>query len=149
MINDDIKATGTLTIVLIDENGNVKSSQNLKNLIVTVGRQFIASRLVGDTPTFINRIAIGTGNSTPALGQTTLDSESVRVAMSTATTSGTATSTYEATFPPASAITVQEAALFSGTATINNGIMLSRTTFLPVNKTVNDTLFITWQITIS
>lgn len=149
MINDDIKATGTLTIVLKDENGNVKSSQNLKNLIVTVGKQFIASRLVGDTPTFVNHIAIGDSNSSPSAGQTTLGNELVRVAMSTESTSGTATATYEATFNPAAAITVQEAALFSGTATINNGIMLSRTTFLPVNKTVNDTLFITWQITIS
>lgn len=146
MINDDIKATGTLTIVLMDENGNVKSSQNLKNLIVTVGKQFIASRLVGDTPTFVNHIAIGDSNSSPSAGQTTLGNELVRVAMSTESTSGTATATYEATFNPAAAITVQEAALFSGTGP---GIMLSRTTFLPVNKTVNDTLFITWQITIS
>ena len=44
MLQDNIKTKGTLTLVLTDENGNVKQ-QDEHNLVVSAGLAYIASRM--------------------------------------------------------------------------------------------------------
>ena len=52
MLTDTLKPTGQLKIVLRDKDGNVKSEQIEKNLVVTAGLQFIAARMTdGSIPT--------------------------------------------------------------------------------------------------
>ncbi len=51
MLQDTIKMTGDLKIVLTDENGQIKHEQEVKNLVVTVGKNFIASRIKDATAT--------------------------------------------------------------------------------------------------
>lgn len=148
MINDTVKAVGELHIVLRDANGNIKKDVTVPNLVVTTGKNLIASRLVGTASAIMSHMAVGTGAVAPVAGNTTLGAEiaSSRVAL----TSGTATNsdvTYVATFGPTVGTgAITEAGIFNAASA---GTMLCRTTFSVVNKAAEDSLTISWKVTIS
>lgn len=142
---DFIKATGDVKIVITGPDGQIKEEQEVKNLVVTTGRNFIAGRMTGTT-TIMSHMAIGSSATAAAAGDTTLGTELGRVAISSGTTSGAVT-TYAATFPAGTGTgAVVEAGIFNAAS---SGTMLCRVTFAVVNKGANDTMTITWQITIS
>ena len=146
--HEKIIATGELKIVVTDPNGTVKHEQKVKNLVVTAGLGFIASRMKDTTATAMSHMAIGTNNTAAAAGNTTLTAESARVAL-TSTTVTAAQIAYVATFPagtPASLTGIQEAGLFNASSA---GTMLCRTVFSVVNKDVGDTMSITWTVTMA
>lgn len=146
--NEIIKATGELKIVVTAPNGSIKQEQEVKNLVVTTGLNFIASRMKDTTDTVMSHMAIGTGTTAAANGDTTLGTESARVSLTSTTVTNNSV-VYVATFPagsPASLATITEAGLFNDSS---SGTMLCRTVFAEVNKDVNDTLSITWTVTIS
>ena len=66
MFNDAIKMTGTLKLVLTDENGNIKQEEEVKNLVVTVGKNYIASRMKDATATAMTHMEVGTGTTAAA-----------------------------------------------------------------------------------
>jgi hypothetical protein len=96
----------------------------------------------------MSNMAIGSGTTAAVVGDTGLESELGRVALTTAggTVSG-AVVTYEATFNAGTGTgAVTEAGILNaGTG----GTMLCRTVFNVVNKGQDDTLSITWTVTIS
>lgn len=145
MINEKLKATGALRVVIRDEAGAIKEEFKTENLVVTTGLNFIADRMVNNS-TAMSHMAIGSDGTAALAGNTTLGTELGRVAL-TSSTPSTNTVEYEATFG-ASVGTggVEEAAIFNaGTG----GDMLCRTTFSVVNKGAADSMTITWTITIS
>lgn len=145
---ETIKATGQLKITVTGSDGVVKHEQEVKNLVVTTGLGFIASRMKDASATAMSHMAVGTGTTAAALGQTALVTESARVALSSTTVTANATA-YTATFPagtPATLTAITEAGIFNASS---GGTMLCRTVFAAVNKDVNDTLSITWTVTIS
>ena len=142
---ENLKATGELTIVVKNESGEVKTTLQVPNMVVTTGKNFIASRMKDATATAMTHMSIGTSNAVPAIGQTALTTEVTRVAL-TSTLVSNNTITYAATFPTGSSGAMQEAGIFNaGTA----GTMLCRTTFPVVTKATGDTIAITWVVTIS
>ena len=146
--HEKIIATGELKIVVTDPNGTVKHEQEVKNLVVTAGLGYIASRMKDATATAMSHMAIGTGNTAAAAGNTTLGTESARVAL-TSTTVTAAAVAYVATFPagtPASLTAITEAGLFNASSA---GTMLCRTVFSVVNKDAGDTMSITWTVTMA
>lgn len=146
--NEQLKATGDLKIVVTAPDGTVKQEQDVKNLVVTTGLGFIASRMKDATATAMSHMAIGTGSVAAALANTGLGAESARVTLTSTTVTGNQVA-YAATFPagtPASLTAITEAGLFNASS---GGTMLCRTVFAAVNKDVNDTLSITWTVTIS
>lgn len=145
MINETIKATGELQIVLRDANGNIKEQKTVPNLVVTVGKTAIASRLVGTATAVMSHMAIGTSTTAAAIGQTTLVTETHRVALTAGTNSANVV-TYTATFPPLSSMAITEAGILNA---VTDGTLLCRTVFPVVNKDALDTLSINWQITIN
>ena len=96
MIQETVKATGALQIKLYGPDGKLKQEQNVKNLVVTTGKGYIASRMVS-TPTAMSHMAIGSGTVDPAVGDTTLGSELGRVSL-TSSTAVAAVVTYIASF---------------------------------------------------
>jgi hypothetical protein len=146
MLHDTIKMTGDLKIVLTDENGQIKHEQEIKNLVVTTGKNFIASRMKDTTDTAMTHMAVGSGTTAAAVGDTTLGTELGRVSL-TSTTVTTNNVAYVATFPAGTGTgAVTEAGLFNdGTA----GDMLCRTVFSVINKGAADTLGITWTVTVN
>lgn len=146
--NEFIKANGQLTIKLTGEDGTVKHEETVKNLVVATGLSFIASRMKDASATVMSHMAIGTGASAAAAGNTSLGAEVARVALTTTTVTANAVE-YVATFAagtPASASAITEAGLFNANSA---GTMLCRTVFAAVNKDVADTLAITWTVTVS
>ena len=145
MFNEQLKVTGAVSVKVFDQNGNVKEEREIKNLVVTAGKEFIAARMVG-TPTEMSHMAIGAGSTAAAAGDTALGSELGRVALASDSASG-AVVTYTASFPAGTGTgAVVEAGIFNGSS---SGTMLCRTVFSVVNKGANDTMAITWQITVS
>ena len=146
MINEQIKASGELQITLRGPDGQVKSQVTVPNLVVTTGKNFIASRMVGTTSAIMSHMAVGTNSTAPVAGNTTLLAEIARVAL-TSGTSSTNVVTYSATFPAGTGTgALTEAGVFNDPAA---GVMACRTTFSVVNKDVGDSLTINWAITIN
>lgn len=146
--NETVKATGQLQIVVTSADGAVKHEQTVKNLVVTTGLSFIASRMKDATATVMSHMAIGTGTTAPAAGNTTLGTEVGRVALASTTVTNNQV-VYTATFPPGTPATlsaITEAGIFDANSA---GTMLCRTVFAAVNKDAPDTLSITWTVTIS
>jgi hypothetical protein len=146
MLHDTIKMTGDLKIVLKDENGQIKHEQEVKNLVVTVGKNFIASRMKDTTDTAMTHMAIGSGTTAAAVGDTALGTQLGRVSL-TSTTVTTNNVAYVATFPAGTGTgAVTEAGLFNASS---GGTMLCRTVFSVINKGAADTLGITWTVTVN
>lgn len=148
MVNDNIKITGDVKIDIIGADGAVKDSREIKNLVVTTGKTFIASRIVGVASTVMGWMELGTGTTAAAVGDTTL--QTVISGSRTALTSGTAATnvvTYVASFPAGTGTgAVTEAGVFNAASA---GTMLCRTVFAVVNKGAADAMSITWTITVS
>ena len=146
-IQSDMEMKGRLTIALNDE-----VVQEVENLVVTDGKEYVASRMKDNSTTAMSDMAIGTGTTAAAASQTALVSESARVTL-TSTTVGTAgaadgnTVTYVATFPAGTGTAaITEAAILNASS---GGIMLCRTVFAVVNKGSSDSMTITWVVTAS
>jgi hypothetical protein len=145
-LENTIKATGELIIEVRDEAGNIKEVKHAKNLVVTVGKTYLASRAVGTSSNIMSHMAIGTGTATPAVGDTTLGTEAGRVTLASGTNSANAI-TYTATFPAGTGTgAITEAAILNA---LSAGTMLCRTTFPVVNKAAGDSIAVTWTVTIS
>ena len=140
-INDQLQLKGHLQIHLNDE-----LVRDVDNLVVTTGKNLVASRLVGTTPAVMSHMAIGSGTTAAAAGNTALGTELGRVSL----TSGSASSavvTYVATFAAGTGTgAVTEAGLLNASS---SGTMLARTVFSVVNKGANDSMTVTWTVTVS
>jgi hypothetical protein len=146
-LENSIKATGELTIVVRDDKtGEIKQTLQAKNLVVTVGKTYLASRAVGTASAIMSHMAIGTGTATPVAGDTQLGTEAGRVTLASGSNSANAI-TYTATFPAGTGTgAITEAAVLNAASV---GTMLCRTTFPVVNKAAGDSIAITWVVTIS
>jgi hypothetical protein len=147
MIIDNMKAKGRLNIVLKDENGNIKDQREVDNLVVDSGLDYIASRMKDATATAMSHMALGSGTTAAAAGDTDLESIlGSREALDSTTVTDN-TIQYVASFEAGDATgAVTEAGIFNASS---SGSMLCRTVFSVVNKGANDTLSITWTITLS
>lgn len=99
MVKDNIKLTGKLSIKKYNKDGVLVETKEVPNLVVTAGKEFIASRIASNTASPMGYMAIGDDNSATGLGQTSLTNELARVA-ATPSESG-AIITFDATFGPA------------------------------------------------
>jgi hypothetical protein len=146
MFNSEAKASGRLNVVLKDSDGNIKQIVDVDNLVVNSGLAFIASRMKDTTATAMSHMAIGTGTTAAAGGDTALGTQAARIALSSTTVTANSIS-YVASFSAGTGTgAITEAGIFNDVTT---GTMLCRTVFAVVNKGVNDTLQITWAITLS
>lgn len=147
MLSDNLKLKGDVAIKLFDKDGNIKQEENINNLVVNAGLDFIASRMVGTSSTAMSHMGIGSGTTAAAAGNTDLESIlGSRVTL----TSATATNEevlYVASFGAGvSTGAVTESAIFNAST---GGDMLCRTTFSVINKSADDTLQINWTISLA
>ena len=141
MLNESLKMKGRLRIEL-----NGKVVRDIDNLVVTVGKNFVASRMTGTSPAVMSHMAVGATNTAAANGDTTLAAEAARVALGSASTTD-AIATYTAVFPAGTGTgALVEAGLFNAGSA---GTMLARTVFAVVNKGAADAMTITWTVTVS
>jgi len=150
MINENLKLSGQLNIVLKDKAGNVKDTVQVKNLVVNAGLAYIASRMTGTAKAVMSHMALGSGTTAAAAGQTDLVTIlGSREALDTITIAGSNNEkvVYVASFEAGDATgAVTEAGIFNAAS---SGDMLCRTKFNVVNKAADDTMSVTWTITLS
>lgn len=162
-----VELSGSLSIIVTDTiTDKVRQELYVPNLVVTTGKIFIATRMVGTTAAVMSHMGIGTSATAEAVGDSTLGAELTvgggytsyaRAALTVATNVPVATATnivtYSASFAagnpsapaaPTGAV-LREAGIFNASTA---GTMLCRTTFPIVTKLPADALTITWTITI-
>lgn len=148
-VTETLKITGHINIKLFGPDGALKQEIDKSNLVVTVGKSYLATWLAAATQSteFMSYIGLGTGMTAPVVGNTTLQSEfsgggyfrPVGVL-----TSSTNTWQNQATFGPGNGTgAITEAGLFS---TVTLGTMFARQVFSVVTKGAGDTFILTWQV---
>lgn len=144
---DGLNLAGRLSIVLVDKDGNIKEQREETNLVVNTGLNFICDRMEGTSEAVMSHMGLGSDNTAPAAGDTDLGSllGSREAIDSTVVTANTIQ--YSCTFEAGDGTgAVTEAGIFNAASA---GTMLCRTTFAVVNKDVDDTMTITWTITLT
>jgi hypothetical protein len=147
MIHDSLKVKGNLKIDIFDENQTLKDQRDLKNLVVAVGKDYIANRMASNVTVVMSDMAVGGANVAPTTSDTLLGAEIDRVTLDSTTVTNN-TLVYVATFPAGTGTgSLTEAGIFNNPSA-NSGTMLCRTRFDVVNKAAADTIVITWNVTV-
>jgi hypothetical protein len=147
MLKSKLSVSGRLSVVLLDNQGNVKTSRNHENLVVSAGLAYIASRMRDASATAMTHMAVGSGTTAAAAGDTALQTQIGSRVTLTSTTASANTVVYVATFAPGTGTgAITEAGIFNASTA---GTMACRTVFPVVNKAAGDTLQITWTITLN
>lgn len=146
MANENLMLKGSLHIVLRDKDGRVKDERKINNLIVTVGKNGIADQLLA-SPTIgkPTHMAVGTGTNAAAAGDTTLQTENDRNALTSKTRSANVVTFVGDWAAGDATATISEAGLFDASS---SGNMYARTVFTGIPKGASDSLTISWDITV-
>jgi len=142
---DSLKAKGKVHVVVKDAQGLVKEEFTTNNLVVDAGLDFIASRM-NSTPGAMSHMAIGSDTTAAASVDTQLGNELARVALTSDTVTNNSIE-FVASFAAGTGTgAITEAGVLNGAT---GGTMLCRTVFSVVNKGAQDTMTVTWTVTIS
>lgn len=149
-INERVVPTGFVELDFF----NIKTKKHdiilVKNMVVTAGKNSIADCIRGaSNKGIITYCALGTGTVAPALSDVQLQTELGRKQISVRSASGNV-ATFQTYFTASEVIgTLREAGLFGDLAsgTANSGTLFCRTAINRV-KSSNDTLTLTWSLTI-
>lgn len=141
-MKDSIRITGL--VEFIDLQGNVVK---IPNLIVTLGKNWISSRITG-AESVASHIAVGSGANVAALGDSTLQAEFFRKALSTSGgTPSNNTVVFETTLLAGEGTgAITEVGLFDAAS---SGTLIARTVFAVQNKAVADITTVRWTFTIN
>jgi hypothetical protein len=143
---DAFKVIGRVKAEVFGPDGELKAVEETDNLILTVGKNMIADRLLASPTLGVpTHIGVGTSGTAPAAGDTTITGET-RVAL-TSKTRSTNVVTYVGDWAAGSATgTLQETGLWDASSA---GNLVGRATFTSIVKGASDTLKVTWTWTIS
>ena len=141
---------GRVKIELFGSDGLLKERRQFDNVITEVGDAHVADQL-SSAPgeSAMSHMAIGTGSTAAATGDTALDSEIDRNAL-TSRTQGAAAADNDVIYVGDWAAAdgtgaIVEAGIFNSSS---GGTLLCRQVFAVVNKGASDTLKITWTVSI-
>ena len=148
-MRDGIALRGDVVLELRKKDGSVLNREELKNLIVNTGKERVA-RLIGDVGSGIGaftHIAIGEGTTSPAVGDTALETERERES-ATVTYVPDYKCAFEKTFTFGSGVSyaITEAGLLDQAS---GGTMLDRFTFSAKNADVDTDLYVKITITVA
>jgi hypothetical protein len=150
MLQDKLTIAGKLNLVLTDQHGNIKQVVEKANLVVNAGLAFITSRMLSAASGVMSHMGLGTSATAAAAGNTDLGTAlGARQSLTSSTQSGAnnQSAVYVASFGAGVATgAITEAGIFNA---LTAGTMLCRTVFAVVNKGAQDTLTLTWTITLS
>lgn len=144
---EHLTVRGNVSIVLRDALGRYKARRVVHNLVVTAGKNHIADQL-SSAPGggAMSHMAIGTGSTAAAAGDTALGTEIDRNVLTSRTDAANVV-TYVGTWAAGDGTnaTLREAGIFNAGAA---GTMLARVVYSNIDKQAGDTLTITWTVTI-
>lgn len=138
--------------------GHWSSKKHNRNLVPTAGKAAVASRINGSgAEAVFDKIGWGTGTTSPAAGDTALQTEvttsggaasGVHVVSSATVSRVTTTVTndtaqFVGTVTAAGTIAITESGIFNAAT---NGTMLARQTFTAINVVSGDSIQFTWKV---
>jgi hypothetical protein len=148
-MSNGARLSGYWEIVLRGPDGNIKELRAGHNVITTNGKELLASYLNSATTVATNTIkyiAIGTGATAEAAGDTALGTEIARTTGTVTYTSG-AIYSVTATFPAGTGTgAIVEYGLLNSSSA---GTLFSRDTETVINKGSSDILTVTSKLTLS
>lgn len=148
MANETVTLKGRIKFDLYDALGNSKEVREINNVVVTVGKNYLATWLTAATQAdyFMRYIALGTGTNAANASDTALQTElPTRVAGTLS--SSLSVWTNQATFGAGvNTGAIAESGILSASS---GGTLFARQSFAVINKAAGDTLVVTWSITIS
>ena len=150
MIKDNVRPRGRLHIVIRDEHGRIKEEAFTDNLVVNTGLYHIADQMSDKGEAAQSHMAVGTGTTAPAAGDTALGNQLEDRHAFTSKTQGAGASANKVTYVGDWAAghatgAITEAGIFNSASA---GQMLCRATFPVRNKGANDVMALTWELTI-
>jgi hypothetical protein len=140
-MKDQINLVGEVQIL---KNGEVVLEK--KNLIVQVGKNFLASAIINSSTSPFVGMAIGTGTTAASTSDTTLETEIARAAFTTSSVSTNVVSLSNTYAAGTGTGSISEAGIFTNAT--SGGTMLSHVVFSSIGKGALDTLTINWTITV-
>ena len=148
-----VKLKGQYHIVVKDEHGNIKHDVVVDNLTTTAYHTVIADNMTNASPPdtmLADYIAVGTGTTAPAIGDTQLETETARKLQTSRTHEDNVaaiSTVFAAGDVPTS--TLKEVGIVAGgTATANTGKLISRAA-IDLAVTALDSVFIDYRITVA
>jgi hypothetical protein len=143
---EEIDVIDNVTIEVRGPDGKLKQREVCHNLVVTVGKNGIADQLLA-SPTISkpSHMAIGTGSTAAAAGDTTLQTELDRNALTSKTRSANVVTMVGDWAAGDGTGAITEAGIFDASSA---GNMYVRAVFSVVNKGASDTLSLSWALTI-
>lgn len=141
-MNETINLKGEIEILLND-----KVVLEKKNLIVQVGKNFLASAIISSSTSPFIAIAIGTSSTPAGVADTTLGTELTRAAYTSSSVAANVVSLSKLFSAGVGTGTITEAGIFNNST--SGGTMLSHVVFSAIGKGANDTLTINWTLTVS
>jgi hypothetical protein len=145
--DDALGVTGQVHVQLFGADGALKDERLVSNLVVDAGENHIADQLSSSPGgSAMSHMAIGTGSTAAAFGDTALGTETDRNALTSRTDSGNVV-TYVGTWSAGDGTNsaLREAGIFNAGAA---GTMLARAVYANIDKQAGDSLVITWTVTI-
>ena len=146
MLNTNISVKGSLKILVYGSDGLIKDKREFNNLVVSTGLGFIASRMKDTTDDVMSYMAIGTGTTASAAGDTSLQTELDRKSLISTSVSSNVITYFASWNAGEGTGAITEAGIFNAAS---GGTMLARTVFDVVNKSEDESLAVLWSITIS
>lgn len=132
--------------------GYWSNAKRVRNLVTTVGKAGAAGRLMGSgAPAAFTYIAVGTGVSAAAAGDTTLGTETATSGLSrvnatpslVTTTTANDTAQLTTTFTVSGTVAVTESGVLNAASV---GTLLCRQVFSAINVVSGDSLAVTWKV---
>lgn len=145
MHDESVALKHNVEVELRGPDGELKERIELHNLIPTIGKEGIIDQLLA-APTLgkPTHMAIGTGETATAAGDTKLKTELDRNALAEKARAGKVVTMKGEWAAGDGTGAITEAGLFSAGA---EGTLFARAVFAVVNKGAEDSLAITWKIT--
>lgn len=148
MLQDNLKLTGRIKFDLYDASGALKETREIKNVIVTVGKNFLANWLTAATQIdyFMRYIGIGTGTNAANSADTDLQTPLPTRVAGTLSSSTNVWRNQALFGPGVNTGAWSEAGIFSASS---GGTLFARQTFGVITKAAGDSIQVTWEVTFS
>lgn len=148
MQKENFSVHGAVTLVLQRKDGECIASRH-NNMVLNGGIDFLCNAFGASSarPNAMSHIAVGTGTTAVAAGDTKLVSELLRKAASYSHSVGTTKLTVQTTFNAGEATgAITEAGICNASS---GGTFFDRVTFPVINKGASDVLTVTFEITLT
>lgn len=143
---DTVILHGSYYWFLYDEDGVVVDDGHVNNLVVAMGKAFLANRCVSNNKAALTHLAVGTSKVIAVLTQTALLAETARVPLSSTMSLGNVVSCTGVIPAGTGTGTIEEVGLFNANS---GGDMISRAVTGTITKPAGLALQFTWTLTVN